>query len=65
MKAKHRRHPALMNSIRRFLTQRDLGEIRWAIGVANSRARRAGKVPKPPKIVVCGCRCNCFHVIVD
>lgn len=50
---------------RRFLSQRDLGEIRWGIAVANSKARRAGKIPKKPQIHLWSCRCNCFNVKVD
>lgn len=49
----------------RRLSQANLREIRWATAVANSRARRAGKVPKPGKITMFSCACNCFVVRVD
>ena len=49
----------------RRLSQENLAEIRRSIDVANSRARRQGKKPKDPKIVMFSCACNCFHVDVE
>jgi len=48
----------------RRLSQEDMREIRRWTDIANSRARRAGKKPEPPQIVMFSCRCNCFHVRV-
>jgi len=48
----------------RFIPQGHLGEIRWETAVANSRARREGKTPKPANIIMFSCRCNCFHINV-
>ena len=52
------------DSTSRFLSQRDLREIRRAVDVENSRARRKGKKPKDAQIGVFSCRCNCFWVEV-
>lgn len=49
----------------RRLSQAELREIRREIDIANSRARREGKEPKPAKITMFSCRCNCFHVNVE
>jgi hypothetical protein len=49
----------------RRLSRSDIGEIRRAIDIENSKARRAGKTPKGPKISVFSCTCNCFSVRVD
>lgn len=49
----------------RRLSQANMREIRYGAAVANSRARREGKVPKPGKIILFSCRCNCFVVKVD
>lgn len=48
----------------RFLSQKDLNEIRRGVAVANSKARRAGVVPQLPQITVFSCKCNCFHTDV-
>ena len=47
------------------LSQAEMREMRRAIDVANSRARRQGKTPLPPKIGRFSCRCNCFYVKVE
>jgi hypothetical protein len=49
----------------RRLSSEELGEIRRGIDIANSRAKRAGKEPRGPKIVRFSCTCNCFHVEVE
>ena len=64
MKAKDRRRPSSTVSGRRFLSQKNLGEIRWVTAVMNSNARRAGKVPLKPQIFMWSCKCNCFHINV-
>ena len=48
----------------RRLSQHDLGEIRHVTAIENSRARRAGKTPLGPQIVMFSCKCNCFVVDV-
>jgi len=52
------------DSPNRFLTQPHMSEIRRAVAVTNSRARRAGKTPQGPKITLFSCRCNCFYIDV-
>ena len=49
----------------RRLSQDNMAEIRRAVEVANSRARRKGKQPQEPKIVMFSCACNCFYVNVE
>jgi len=49
----------------RRLSRREINEIKRAIEVENSRARREGKTPKDAQIVRFSCTCNCFHVNVD
>ena len=49
----------------RRLSQANLREIRRAIDIANSRARREGKTPKEAQIIMFSCQCNCFHIKVD
>jgi len=48
----------------RRLSQEEMREIRRAIDIENSRARREGRVPELPKITMFSCRCNCFYVNV-
>lgn len=49
----------------RRLSRDNISEIRRTIDIANSQARRKGKTPQKPKIVMFSCACNCFAVIVD
>lgn len=49
----------------RRLSLSNIGEIRRAIDIANSQARRKGLKPKDPKIVMFSCTCNCFSVDVE
>lgn len=49
----------------RRLSRSEIGEIRRAIDIANSKAKRKGLKPKDPKISVFGCKCNCFSVDVE
>ena len=49
----------------RRLSSSDIGEIRRAIDIANSQARRKGNKPKDPKISIFSCKCNCFSVNVE
>lgn len=47
------------------LSQKDISEIKHAVEVANSQAKRTGKTPKGAKITRFSCRCNCFDVKVE
>ncbi|RDH46788.1 hypothetical protein B9G39_17925 [Zooshikella ganghwensis] len=49
----------------RRLSISDIGEIRRAIDIANSQARRKGIKPKDPQIALFSCMCNCFYVNVE
>jgi len=49
----------------RRLSQSEIGEIRRAIDIANSQARRKGIKPKDPQISIFSCKCNCFSVDVE
>lgn len=49
----------------RRLSRSEIGEIRRAIDIANSQAKRKGIKPKDPQIVVFSCKCNCFAVNVE
>jgi len=49
----------------RRLSRKELNEMKRAVEVANSQAKRRGKTPKKPKIVRFSCTCNCFSVDVD
>ncbi len=49
----------------RRLSRSELNEIRRAVDVANSRAKREGKKPKDPIIIRFSCSCNCFVVRVE
>ena len=49
----------------RRLSQREMREFRRGIDVANSIAKREGRIPKKPVIIKFSCRCNCFHIKVD
>jgi hypothetical protein len=49
----------------RFIPQEHMAEIRYGVAIANSRARREGKTPKPAKIGMFSCRCNCFYADVN
>ena len=49
---------------RRF-SVREIAEMRRAVDVANSRARREGIQPEGPQIVAFSCKCNCFAVMVE
>lgn len=49
----------------RRLSRREINEIRRGVEIANSRAKRAGKKPKPPRITRFSCACNCFSVDVE
>ena len=49
----------------RRLSRSEIGEIRRAIDIANSQARRIGITPKDPQISVFSCQCNCFAVNVQ
>lgn len=66
MKAKDRRREQRRkaDSPNRWLTQKDLNEMRYDVAIANSVARRKGQLPLEPQIVVFSCRCNCFHTDV-
>lgn len=48
----------------RRLSRKEISEIKHAVEVANSRAKRAGKTPKGAKITRFSCTCNCFDVDV-
>lgn len=43
----------------------EIGEIRRAIDIANSQAKRKGIKPKDPQISIFSCKCNCFYVNVE
>lgn len=49
----------------RRMSQKDLSEIKHAVEVANSKAKRAGQTPKGAKVTRFTCTCNCFHVDVE
>jgi hypothetical protein len=49
----------------RRLSQDNIAEIRYAVDIANSRARREGIKPKLSRIVLFSCACNCFSIHVD
>ncbi len=49
----------------RRLSRSEIGEIRRAIDIANSQARRKGIKPKDPQISMFSCMCNCFSVNVE
>lgn len=49
----------------RRLSQENLREIRRAIDIQNSRARRRGVTPQGAKITMFSCSCNCFHADVE
>lgn len=49
----------------RRLSRSEIGEIRRAIDIANSQAKRKGIKPKAPQISVFSCQCNCFSVNVE
>ena len=49
----------------RRLSRQEIAEIRHGVDVANSQAKREGKVPKGAKITRFSCNCNCFLVQVD
>lgn len=49
----------------RRLSRSEIGEIRRAIDIANSQARRKGITPKDPQISVFSCKCNCFAINVE
>lgn len=49
----------------RFVPQEQMAEIRYGVSIANSQARRAGKIPQPANIHMFSCRCNCFHADVN
>jgi hypothetical protein len=49
----------------RRLSRSEIGEIRRAIDIANSQARRKGITPKDPQISIFSCKCNCFSVNVE
>jgi hypothetical protein len=48
----------------RRLSRADLSEIRRAIDIENSKAKRKGVEPKPAQVTMFACRCNCFSVSV-
>lgn len=48
----------------RRLSLSEIGEIRRAIDIENSRAKRDGIKPKDPQVEVFACKCNCFSVNV-
>ncbi len=54
----------LVHGHSRRLSLSDIGEIRRAIDIANSQARRKGLRPKGAKITMFSCICNCFHIDV-
>ncbi|EKE76610.1 hypothetical protein B3C1_03415 [Gallaecimonas xiamenensis 3-C-1] len=43
----------------------EVGEIRRAIDIANSQARRRGKQPLDPVVTRFSCTCHCFSVNVE
>ena len=49
----------------RRLSLAEIGEIRRAVDIANSKARRHGLKPKGAKIHRFSCTCNCFSVDVQ
>lgn len=49
----------------RRLSRKEIAEIRRGVDVANSQAKREGKVPKGAKIARFSCTCNCFSVDVE
>lgn len=49
----------------RRLSGKDISEIKHAVEVANSQAKRKGKTPRKPQIGLFSCKCNCFYVKVD
>lgn len=49
----------------RKLSRKEISEIKHAVEVANSQAKRRDKIPKDPKISLFSCKCNCFTVTVD
>ncbi|BCV46336.1 MULTISPECIES: hypothetical protein [Shewanella] len=49
----------------RRLSRKEISEIKHAVEVANSQAKRSGKKPKEPQIGLFSCKCNCFYVKVD
>jgi hypothetical protein len=55
----------IQNPSNRFIPQEHMAEIRYGVAIANSRARREGKIPQPANIHMFSCRCNCFHADVD
>lgn len=50
---------------KRRMSLSEIGEIRRAIDIANSRARRKGLKPQDPKISRFSCSCHCFSVNVE
>ncbi|WP_412495268.1 hypothetical protein [Shewanella algae] len=49
----------------RRLSRKEISEIKHAVEVANSKAKRSGKKRKEPQIGLFSCKCNCFYVKVD
>ena len=49
----------------RRLSRQEIAEIRRGVDIANSQARREGKVPQGAQITRFSCTCNCFSVKVD
>ncbi|MBO2592200.1 hypothetical protein [Shewanella algae] len=49
----------------RRLSRKEISEIKHAVEVANSQAKRNGNKPKEPQIGLFSCKCNCFYVKVD
>ncbi|AXQ20731.1 hypothetical protein BEN71_00870 [Acinetobacter wuhouensis] len=46
------------------LSRAELNEIKRAIEIENSKAKRRGKIPKPAQVVRFHCGCNCFSIHV-
>ena len=46
------------------LSRTELNEIKRAIEIENSKAKRRGKSPKPAQVVRFHCGCNCFSINV-
>lgn len=49
----------------RRMSLSEVGEIRRAIDIANSQARRKGLKPKDPEITRFSCTCHCYSVDVE
>lgn len=49
----------------RRLSSKEINEIKHAVEVAKSQAKRKGVTPKDPQIGLFSCKCNCFYVKVE